>query len=143
MSVENGDSGKDNAVLCSMIEKLNQRIQEQLLEIVELHKKNTVIYKEFGMLEEEVTQARNKADDLKKSNERLDQMNRKMAPQLAEYKKNIDELASKIYELKNALNESIVREKDLEKRINQIENSKSWKWTKPLRMILYYLKEDK
>ncbi len=109
-------------------------IQGQLLEITKLCKKNTCLLKKIGELEEELQ--REKAKDEMERDRLLKEMRKK--EEKVATKERVQEEA--IRQLGDEINLRRAKEKELEDKIQQMENSKSWKLTAPLRGLLWKLK---
>lgn len=135
--------------------KLTDRINEQILEITELHKKNSLIYQQIGDLEQKLAGKDDQIQDLKSKQKqileekdrlladrevlikKLKNENKKKEKQLQDHKKKIKELSEENDQLLREVKEHTVQEGVLSEKIVQMENSKSWKITKPLRALYW------
>lgn len=133
------------------IQELTNRISEQILEIGELHKRNTDIYKEIGILEEKLSETekllseqqaeheklQKKTEEILQNvheeQEKLQKKYKKKDEQIQKLKKEVMNLNESNEQLEKKVEEHVVHERMLSERILQMENSKSWKITKPLR----------
>lgn len=121
------------------VQELTDRINGQLLEIAELHRKNTDIYKEIGVLEQALSEKEALLLTVQDEKERLEEECRKN--DAANWMEKAERLAAERDRLRCELEAAAVREKALAEHISGMENSRSWKVTKPLRAVKSMLKK--
>lgn len=116
------------------LEIREKTIREQLLEIAALHKKNTDLLKKVGNQEEELLQSKEEYEG-------------QVSSFIAEIKRNekyIEELkriiAEKDSKFHAELEECLFKLEERSQKILEMEDSKSWKLTAPLRWILWKFK---
>lgn len=123
--------------LSDEVNKLQLRIQEQLSEIAELHKKNTDIYMEIGVVEQSLAGVEGQLLEAQQEREQLEAENMDKEKRLSEWQKKYTKVNAENEQLRLQINEHALRAKVLEEQIFQMENSKSWRITKPLRTFLW------
>ena len=123
--------------LSEEVNKLQLRIKEQLSEIAELHKKNTDIYKEIGTLEQSLAETENRLQEEHRTKEQLEAEHAEEEGKIAEREKRIEKLSTENDQLRRELEEQTASTNTLKEQLFQMENSKSWKITKPLRTLLW------
>lgn len=123
------------------VEKLSAIIRTQLTEIADLHKKNMQLYQEIAALESRISAYERELAEIKGEKEQLYGRQRELETELA----GAREQYQTIQEQQKALRESIEAESSVrencEMRLYQLEHSKSWKLTEPLRRILGMVKQ--
>jgi len=122
-------------------ERLKKRITEQLAELACLLKENTLAYRKISKVEESMLNAEKCMEDVLKVNYNLEEKNKQLKKDIVLLKEEVDNLQEEKTLLKSDLQEHIQGEDELKLLIMQLENSKSWKITKPLRTLLYLLKK--
>ena len=115
--------------------ELTERINGQLLEIAELHRKNTDIYKEIGVLQKELAEKDELLVTLREEKEQLEAECGQKAKITAEWKNKAENLEEEKRQLLLEIEAYALREKKLAEHISAMENSRSWKVTKPLRAL--------
>lgn len=157
---------EENKEQSDYISRLTSRIKDQITEISDLHKKNNSIYQQIGELEQELSEKENmlqelqmqqeeilsekdqllvklqkEIEQLKKENDKkekqLKKENDKKEKQLNESKKSLKEITERNEQLQREVEAHAAREKALSDQIVQMENSRSWKITKPLRALYW------
>ncbi len=121
-------------------QELFERLKKQLSEIAELHKKNTALYQKVGVLEQELLEKETMLSSLQSDKLQLEADCEKKDDVILKLRVNVENMEAENVRLSSELNACVSNEQLLEKKISQMENSKSWKITKPARMILRRLK---
>lgn len=134
------------------ISKLTSRINEQMLEIADLHKKNSLIFQQIGELEQIIAEKEDLLQEMKEKQEQaieeknqlaaekeelIKNENKKIEKQLQDHKKKIKDLSEENERLSRDVEAHAMQERILSEKIAQMENSKSWKITKPLRSLYW------
>jgi len=132
----------DIAGLVNQNERLKKRIAEQLVELACLHQENTLIYRKIGDIEESTSITEKHLDDVLEINSKLENKNRELKKNDEMIKAEVSDLQVEIATINMELQQHIQGEEELKEKIKQIENSKSWIITKPLRTLLYSFKRN-
>lgn len=115
------------------VHELTERINGQLLEIAELHRKNTYIYKEIGVLEQQLSENETLLLSLQEEKERLETECSQKDVTAAQWRNKAERLEEEKERLRVELEAGALREKNLAEHIAGMESSRSWRVTKPLR----------
>lgn len=122
------------------INELSERVEAQLSEISELHKKNTELYKEIGALQQEIAEKETLLTSLLNENSQLKANGETKDKAVSELKRSAEMMTAENSRLSSELNACALREQELAEHISQMENSRFWKLTKPLRAVSRLLK---
>ena len=129
-------------------EKLKIRIEEQTLANNALEEKNASLSKQISALNEQINVALQKNADLLQNYNDLQKLSDKKSEKIDKLSAENDrravklkERAEKIKSLKEESKQKSDRISRLEKQLDTMRNSKSWRLTKPLRMLTKFLKK--
>lgn len=117
-------------------DRLSDIINRQLLEIADGHKKNTQLYQDIAELESRISDYEKKQRELEERNGVLLDRHKKLEEELAQIRGLTQSLQERERALQANVQLEIERREECERRLYQLEHSKSWKLTEPLRKIL-------
>lgn len=116
---------------------LTKCLNERLSEISGLHRKNTQLYQELSQVEELLFRAEQENAALKEQLQFCQEQREEAGKKLHSA---IEELETVRQELHQEKEKAAQESTCLQEKIRQMENSKSWKITKPLRMLIWKIK---
>lgn len=111
---------------------MENRMEEQLKEIAELHEKNKALYQQIGMCQETLVKVEMQ---LKCQEHKYDQLSAEYENYKAEQLCKLEKRDNTIRELERELAICTENQRRLGETIGIMENSLSWKLTKPLRYL--------
>lgn len=124
------------------IDKLSAIINLQLSEIADGHKKNTQLYRDVAELESRISGYEKKQKELEEENIVLCDKQKKLEEELAHNRELIQSLQERERTLQENIQLETGKREECERQLYQLEHSRSWKLTKPLRIILGRLRKN-
>lgn len=134
---------KDQEPQTPSVQELTGIINCQLSEIAELHRKNTKIYQQIGTLQEEISEKEVLMIRLQEEKEKLEASGEKKDISITEWRAKANRLTEENKQMFEQLQTARAVANDLAQHISQMENSRSWKVTKPLRAVIGLFRQSK
>jgi len=119
------------------MDKMQKCLNDRLAEIADLHRKNTGLYQKISELEEAYLKEKQRNKPLEEQSRSSRKREEKARQELKTVQQSLEEARKEMEDQRLAAEQEI---ETLRRRITQMEQSKSWKITKPLRAFLWKVK---
>lgn len=120
---------------------LTDRINQQLSEIADIHKKNTLLHQKNGDLEQQAVEQKQLIEQLQSERKGFFAEDKAKNKAIANLKEKNMLLSNENRKLQLGILDVAKRESLLKEKIDEMENSKSWKITRPLRWLIWRIRK--